>query len=129
MVAAAALAAAVLTAGCQTEITIDSLFPKAERPLPEDMTKAMKAKGMTAASPIMLRIFKQENVLEVWKQADTGRYEKLKEYEICKWSGRLGPKFKEGDRQAPEGFYTINPWQMNPNSEYYLSFNRPGAIR
>ena len=30
---------------------------------------------------------------------------------------------KEGDRQAPEGFYTITPGQMNPNSNYYLAFN------
>jgi len=37
--------------------------------------------------------------------------------------GELGPKIKEGDRQAPEGFYTITPGQMNPNSNYYLSFN------
>ncbi len=29
----------------------------------------------------------------------------------------------EGDRQAPEGFYTVTPAQMNPNSNYYLSFN------
>jgi len=27
----------------------------------------------------------------------------------------------EGDRQAPEGFYTVFPTQMNPN--YYLAFN------
>ena len=34
-----------------------------------------------------------------------------------------GPNFKEGDRQAPEGFYNIRPHQMNPKSSYYLSFN------
>src|ERR1044071_148163 len=47
----------------------------------------------------------------------------LKTYPICRWSGGLGPKVKEGDRQAPEGFYTITPGQMNPNSNYYLAFN------
>ncbi len=35
----------------------------------------------------------------------------------------LDPKFKEGDRQAPEGFYKVGKAQMNPNSDYYLSFN------
>jgi hypothetical protein len=30
---------------------------------------------------------------------------------------------REGDRQAPEGFYSISPAQMNPQSAYYLSFN------
>ena len=47
----------------------------------------------------------------------------LKTYPICRWSGDLGPKIKEGDRQAPEGFYTITPSLMNPNSSYYLSIN------
>ena len=42
---------------------------------------------------------------------------------MCRWSGELGPKIKEGDRQAPEGFYNITPAQMNPNSQFYLSFN------
>ena len=52
-----------------------------------------------------------------------GQYALLKTYPICRWSGDLGPKKKEGDRQAPEGFYTITPGQMNPNSNYYLAFN------
>lgn len=124
--AALAVAMAMLVAGCQADnggMTLDSIFPKEKRPIPADIVKTMKTKGMTAASPIMVRIFKEENVLEVWKQTSSGRYDLLKEYEICKWSGKLGPKFKEGDRQAPEGFYTINPWQMNPNSDYYLAFN------
>jgi murein L,D-transpeptidase YafK len=79
---------------------------------------------MDQKAPILIRVFKEESVLEVWKkQKASGRYTLLKEYEICKWSGVLGPKLKEGDRQAPEGFYTIRPAQMNPNSSYHLSFN------
>jgi murein L,D-transpeptidase YafK len=101
----------------------NSLFPKAERPIPHKLILAMKAKGMTSRSPIVLRIFKEESTLEVWKEKDTGRFDLLETYEICKWSGKLGPKFKEGDRQAPEGFYTVAPAQMNPKSQYHLSFN------
>lgn len=108
---------------CQGNVSIDDFFPKAQKPLPADIVKTMKTKGMAGASPIMVRIFKQENTVEVWKATHTGRYELLKEYGICKWSGKLGPKFVEGDRQAPEGFYEINPWQMNPNSDYHLAFN------
>ena len=78
---------------------------------------------MSTTSPIMIRIFKEEAVLEVWKQKDNGRYDLAATYDICKWSGRLGPKFVEGDRQAPEGFYTVRPYQMNPRSSYHLSFN------
>src|SRR5690606_24552861 len=65
----------------------------------------------------------EEGTLEVWKQKDTGRYDLVTSYEICKWSGKLGPKFREGDRQAPEGFYTVSPARMNPKSSYYLAFN------
>ena len=52
-----------------------------------------------------------------------GEYALLKTYPMCRWSGQLGPKKKEGDMQVPEGFYTIAPGQMNPNSHYYLAFN------
>ncbi len=83
----------------------------------------MKARGMPLNSPIMMRIYKEEGVLEIWKAKTDNRFDLLKSYKICAWSGSLGPKRKEGDRQAPEGFYDIAPWQMNPNSSYYLAFN------
>lgn len=108
-------------AGCQGGF--DDLTPKAQRAVPKKLITKMKAKSMRYGSPILIRIFKQENSLEVWKQKTNGRYGLLTEYEICKWSGKFGPKFKEGDRQAPEGFYTVNPHQMNPKSSYHLSFN------
>lgn len=102
---------------------LESSVPKHERAVPEELVKSMKAKGMMVASPILLRIFKEENVMEVWKQNHTKRYALLNTYEICKWSGKLGPKHQEGDRQAPEGFYHVTPALMNPNSSYHLSFN------
>ena len=78
---------------------------------------------MPKHSPILVRIFKEESELEVWKQDTTGHFQLLKIYPICRWSGDLGPKMHEGDRQAPEGFYTITPGLMNPNSNYYLAIN------
>jgi murein L,D-transpeptidase YafK len=72
---------------------------------------------------MLIRLFKEESILEVWKKKSNGTYRLLKSYEICTWSGNLGPKFKEGDRQAPEGFYTVTPGLMNPKSSFYLSFN------
>jgi murein L,D-transpeptidase YafK len=110
-------------AACNSGDTLSSVSNKVEHPLPTKVVNRMKAYDMTEASPIMMRIFKEESVLEVWKAKANGRYEKIAEYEICKWSGELGPKRAEGDRQAPEGFYTVNRHQMNPNSSYYLSFN------
>ncbi|SOE16675.1 murein L,D-transpeptidase YafK [Hoeflea halophila] len=107
--------------GCQD--ALDSVSNKVEHPLPAKLVNKMKAQDMSTRSPIMMRIFKEEGVLEVWKQKGNGRYDIIASYDICKWSGDLGPKFKEGDRQAPEGYYRIYPHQMNPNSSYYLSFN------
>ena len=115
------MAGAVSLAGCQSAEDVLSL--KANAPLPKETYAFMKANGMTAASPIFMRLFKEEAVLEVWKRKDTGRYEIVKSYEICAYSGKLGPKFKEGDRQAPEGFYFVSRKLLNPNSSYFLSFD------
>jgi len=117
-----ALAAMLVLAGCQEE-GIKDFAPKAERPIPDKLVRVMKDKGMTRTSPVMFRIFKEEGKFEVWKRKDTGRFELVTSYDICKMSGELGPKFREGDRQAPEGFYPIRPAQMNPKSSYYLSFD------
>jgi murein L,D-transpeptidase YafK len=83
----------------------------------------MKQQGMDPNAPIFIRIFKADSALEVWKQKTDGTYGLLKTYNVCQWSGTLGPKKVEGDYQAPEGFYTVNPAQLNPNSSYYLSIN------
>lgn len=80
-------------------------------------------KGMQAEAPIFIRIFKEESELEIWKLRDDGHFYHFKTYPICTWSGDLGPKLAQGDRQAPEGFYTIKKGQMNPNSSFHLSFN------
>jgi murein L,D-transpeptidase YafK len=85
--------------------------------------KQMEALNMDRAAPILIRIYKEENTLEVWKQDRNGRFALLNSYPICKFSGTLGPKLMQGDHQAPEGFYDITPDQMNPNSSEYLAFN------
>jgi murein L,D-transpeptidase YafK len=120
----AALSAAVLVAGCNTdELTSLATNAKANQPVPPKLLAAMVEKNMDTQSPMLVRLFKQEAELEVWKQDRSGRFALLKTYPICRWSGDLGPKVREGDRQAPEGFYAITPAQMNPTSAYYLSFN------
>ncbi len=119
--AGAAIAAALTLAGCQTNGTLTST--RHLKPLSPEILAALEKRNMPKESPILVRIFKQEAELELWKQDNTGRYALLKTYPICRWSGELGPKIKEGDRQAPEGFYDITPAQMNPNSQFYLAFN------
>ena len=109
-------------AGCLGE-GAPALPEKATRELPAALLSLLAQKKMPKLSPILLRIFKEESELEVWKQTATGRFELLKIYPICRWSGELGPKLHEGDYQAPEGFYAITPKLMNPNSSYYLAIN------
>ncbi len=92
-------------------------------PIPNEVMALMSEKGMNRANPVLIRSFKKESELEVWKMASDGQYKLLKSYPMCRWSGQLGPKKREGDRQAPEGFYHITPAHMNPNSAFYLSFN------
>jgi len=119
----AVLAVSIMLAGCNGEEISLANNAKANQPVPPKLIQAMVEKNMDLNSPILVRIFKQEAELEVWKQDRDGRFALLKTYPICRWSGDLGPKVREGDRQAPEGFYTISPGQMNPQSAYYLSFN------
>ena len=83
----------------------------------------MESLDMDRAAPVLIRIYKEESTLEVWKQDRNGKFALLNSYPICKFSGNLGPKLMQGDYQAPEGFYDITPGQMNPNSSQYLAFN------
>jgi len=78
--------------------------------------------GVATNAPVLLRIFKAEHELELWKQKGNS-YVLVATFEICKFSGELGPKKREGDRQAPEGFYEVKPYQMNPGSREWLSFD------
>jgi murein L,D-transpeptidase YafK len=96
---------------------------KATKKLPPELLSLLQQKNMPIHSPILVRVFKEEAELEVWKQDATGRFQILKTYPICRWSGDLGPKLWEGDGQTPEGFYRVTPEQMNPHSNYYLAIN------
>jgi murein L,D-transpeptidase YafK len=100
---------------------------KAGKPLPgtPDLSRfasRLDKAGVQPGMPVHLRVYKLESEIEVWVQKD-GRFERFATYPICMWSGRLGPKLKEGDRQAPEGFYTVDQDALNPNSRMHLSFN------
>lgn len=124
--AALFLVFATALAGCNDTLDsfdASSVKDKVEHPLPSRILAEMKAKGMERNSPIAIRIFKEEGVLEIWKAKTNNRFDKIAQYEICAWSGRLGPKVKEGDRQAPEGFYPLSPYHLNPNSKYFLAIN------
>ncbi len=117
--AAVAAFAALSLSACQDT----GLSQRALAPVPPETLAKMEQIGTTKEAPMLIRAYKKEAEFEIWKMGSDGKYTHLKTFPMCRWSGQLGPKTREGDRQVPEGFYSITPAQMNPNSAYYLSFN------
>lgn len=95
-----------------------SSIAETRRTLPD----RLKAKGLQTGQPVFIRIFKEEAKLELWMRASAG-WMLFQTYDICRYSGTLGPKLKSGDKQAPEGFYQVGLGQLNPASRWHLSFN------
>lgn len=87
------------------------------------LSEQMRIRGFKMGSPVFIRIFKEESLLELWLQDNNGQYRLYQKFPICIYSGELGPKQQEGDRQSPEGFYQVRINQLNPHSNYHLSFN------
>lgn len=86
------------------------------------LKQALAKQHLKLGDPIFIRIFKAERELEVWvKSGET--FTLFRTYPICTFSGGPGPKTRQGDRQAPEGFYFVRPSQMNPASRFHLAFN------
>jgi len=91
---------------------------------PKSMETELAEKKLERGSPVFIRAFKEERVLELFIESKTtGQFELFRTYPIAAASGQLGPKLAEGDRQVPEGFYFSHPSDMNPNSSFHLSFN------
>ena len=90
--------------------------------LDESLDDCLPKDNIDIGNNIFIRIFKLSAEVEVWIK-DEDYYQLLKIYPICKQSGKLGPKLKEGDYQGVEGFYEINKKSLNPNSKYHLSIN------
>ena len=119
----ALFAALTLVAGCSLERREQTSLRATQSSIPAETLAAMESIGTDRNQPILIRAFKKESEIEIWKRTRSGNYALMKTYPVCRWSGQLGPKLREGDRQVPEGFYTVTPGQMNPNSALWLSFN------
>jgi len=85
---------------------------------------AMEGAGLRYGAPVFVRVLKEEKELEMWVEVKKGeRWKLFRTWRIAGMSGKLGPKLKEGDLQAPEGFYEVGMKQLNPMSRFHLSFN------
>jgi murein L,D-transpeptidase YafK len=78
-----------------------------EEPPSKPMVPLNPAHALVPGGSLLIRIFKEESELELWLLKGE-RLELVASYPICAWSGTLGPKEYEGDRQAPEGFYAVD---------------------
>jgi murein L,D-transpeptidase YafK len=88
-----------------------------------NLESEFEEENLNYGSPIFIRIFKNSMEFEVWIKSDN-KFRLFKTYEICTYgSGTLGPKLRQGDGQAPEGFYFVTPGRLNPVSNFHLSFN------
>jgi murein L,D-transpeptidase YafK len=113
-------ASALVLAACSPTVKYSSKDP--QRGLVVQASDTLN-KGARYDAPVLLRIIKETKQLELWKQDRDATWIKVKSYEICAFSGQPGPKKKQGDYQAPEGFYEITASQLNPFSSYHLSMN------
>lgn len=86
------------------------------------LKKSLHRRGFEYGSPVFIRVFKASKSLEMWIKKDE-QYKLFRKYRICRHSGGLGPKQRYGDKQSPEGFYTVTADHLNPFSSYHLSIN------
>ncbi|MCB0836596.1 MAG: L,D-transpeptidase family protein [Bacteroidetes bacterium] len=99
--------------------TVDSINRKYGKKARKSLSSALSEQGFNELpSKIMLLAFKEERRMDLLAQKE-GEWFKLKSYDFTAFSGKLGPKLKEGDKQIPEGIYEIE--YLNPNSAFHLS--------
>ena len=87
-----------------------------------NLKQRLDDKGLKAGDQLFIRVFKSESELEVWMRRGE-EFVHFATYPICHWSGTLGPKLREGDKQNPEGFYTIGWRQLHRVGRWPRSLN------
>lgn len=104
------------------EVPTNARALQAEQRVRPELNAGLSQLGAFWGTPVYLRIFKASKELELWMRVGEG-YRLFQTWPICTWSGSLGPKRRQGDWQAPEGFYQVGASQLNPASRFHLSFN------
>lgn len=131
--------ALLLLAGLLAVHGAERVCSAAQRAVPPRLARALRTRGPRVAEllakqgltfpprRVLIRIFKRDQLLELWAAGKTGPFRRLASYPICAASGGLGPKRHAGDLQVPEGVYHVTA--LNPWSAYHLSLgiNYPNA--
>jgi murein L,D-transpeptidase YafK len=82
----------------------------------------LEGAGVKSGDPLFIRVFKAESELELWARKGDG-FVLLATYPVCHWSGTLGPKQLSGDKQTPEGFYTVTRRQLHRSARHPQALN------
>lgn len=77
------------------------------------------AKVAWPPSEVAYVTIKDEKVVELHARADGGAWKLVHRYPVLAASGKAGPKLEQGDKQVPEGVYSIS--YLNPASRYHVS--------
>jgi len=113
----------IAPSGVTAEVPSSPRSIKAINEVKPKLESQLKEKGLTYGSPVFIRIFKEPKELEIWVKKGAS-FHLFKTYPVCTYGlGGLGPKTKEGDWKAPEGFYSVTSNRMNPSSNYHLALN------
>lgn len=97
-------------------------LPLAGTPNIAILDQRLRDAGVTKSDRVVVRLFKAESELEIWKERD-GEFILFATYPVCHWSGSLGPKLAQGDKQTPEGFYTVARRQTHGSARWPHSLN------
>lgn len=96
----------------------------------EPQLKTFFAKANVSYPPksIAILAFKSERKVELWAQNSAHKWTHIHDYPLTGFSGRLGPKLRENDKQIPEGVYKLV--NFNPYSSMHLSMmiNYPNSF-
>ncbi len=101
---------------------VEGRLPLSNTPDVSRLDERLQEAGLKSGAPMLMRIFKETSELEIWLEKGD-RFHLFATYPICHWSGTLGPKQREGDKQTPEGFYTINNRQMRHFGRWTRAIN------
>jgi len=102
-----------------TSYTVDTIIDKIQRPVAQRLSGLLKLHNLEKLpDQVLLVAYKKEKILELRYKAEQ-KWKLFKQYPLTAYSGKLGPKLNEGDKQIPEGIYNIE--YLNPNSSFYLS--------
>ena len=86
----------------------------------------MEDHNMNRGAPVLIRIYKEERTLEVWKQNRTGKFTLLQSYPICNSQENLVRRSLKRITKRPRDFTTSprpieSPIERIPLNQHWFS--------